>query len=267
MKHNRIRPGRMRVGAAVLGTVIAITTLTGTTATAETSTGTDTNNTLHGTAGNDVLNSQDGIEGDVTCGEGGDDLAIADWADTVDASCERVVRPDITYRDLNQMFSHGVGDRATVVRGLDSLNNQMRVGKINNARRASAFLATVLNESGVRYNALQPGTSPYRGRGFIQLTGDFNYDDAGDFFDENFVAAPDKARRLAWSSKIARWYWYNNRHANGPADRMDMGRISTLIGYAPSATEDRERCEDFKDAMKHLTGHRPADRDVTCLRH
>ena len=83
----------------------------------------------------------------------------------------------------------------------------------------------------------------------MQLTGDFNYRAAGNALGVNLIASPDKARSLAWSAKIARWYWKDNRHANGPADAMDMGRISKLIGYASSEREDRERCEDFKRAI------------------
>ncbi len=226
------------------------------------------NDELYGGAGADELHADDMQKDTVICGDGSNDVAYVDYKDFVGGTCEKKVFHEITHADLVAMFPGKVGAKETVVAGLDSLNAQMRAGEIdNNAKRVSAFLATLANESTMRYNAVQGGTSTYRGRGFIQLTNDFNYEQAGDFFGINLLADPAKAASLAWSAKIARWYWYDNRHANGAADQMDMGRISALIGYAPSTAEDNERCADFKKAMAYLTGTRPADSAVTCLRH
>lgn len=223
--------------------------------------------TVYGGAGADTVRAVDGMVDEVTCGDGTDTVHV-DWRDRVSTDCENLNRTAITYGDLTAMFPGKVAARDVVETGLDSLNGQMEVGRINNARRASAFLATLSNESSMRYNALQAGTSTYRGRGFIQLTGSANYSSAGSHFGEPFLSEPERVRSLAWSAKVARWYWTVARpDTNGAADRMDMGLVSRYIGYAASSTEDRERCEDFKVAMKHLTGERPADADVTCLRH
>ncbi|NHA70103.1 glycoside hydrolase family 19 protein [Phycicoccus flavus] len=223
---------------------------------------------LFGGAGPDTLHADDMRPDTLVCGDGGNDVAYADYKDMVGATCETKIWHEITYEDLTAMFPGKVGPKDTVTTGLSGLNAQMRAGQIDvNAKRVSAFLATLANESTFRYNALQAGTSTYRGRGYIQLTNDFNYRAAGSFFGVDFVRYPDKARSLAWSAKIARWYWYDNRHANGAADAMDMGRVSKFIGYAASRSEDAERCEDFKRAMKYLTGTRPADSQVTCYRH
>lgn len=227
----------------------------------------DGGDTAYGGIGADTIHAMDGMVDEVTCGDGTDTVHV-DWRDRVNTDCENLNRTGITYGDLTAMFPGKVAARDVVETALDSLNAQMEVGRINNARRASAFLATLANESSMRYNALQAGTSTYRGRGFIQLTGSANYSSAGSHFGEPFLAEPDRVRSLAWSAKVARWYWTVARpDTNGAADRMDMGLVSRYIGYAASSAEDRERCEDFKVAMKHLTGVRPADADVTCLRH
>lgn len=223
--------------------------------------------TLYGGAGNDTIHAQDGKVDEVACGDGTDTVHV-DWRDRVATSCENLNRREITYGDLTTMFPGKVASRDVVETGLASLQNQMEVGRINNARRASAFLATIANESTFRYNALQTGTSTYRGRGFIQLTSSANYSSAGSYFGQPFLSEPDRVRSLAWSAKVARWYWTVARpDTNAAADNMDMGLVSRYIGYGASSTEDRERCEDFKRAMQHLTGVRPADADVTCLRH
>jgi len=225
------------------------------------------NDTLNGGDGADTIRAEDGMVDEVNCGAGTDTVFV-DWRDKVSTTCENLNRSTITYGDLTTMFPGKVGPRDVVETGLASLQTQMKVGRINNARRASALLATVANESTFRYNALQAGTSTYRGRGFIQLTSSANYSGAGGYFDQPFIAEPDRVRSLAWSAKVARWYWTVARPGtNAAADNMDMGLVSRYIGYGASTAEDRERCEDFKRAMKHLTGVRPADADVTCLRH
>lgn len=227
----------------------------------------DGRDTVYGGTGNDTIHAIDGMVDEVTCGDGTDTVHV-DWRDRVNTDCENLNRAEITYGDLTTMFPGKVAARDVVETGLASLQSQMKVGNINNARRASAFLATIANESTLRYNALQPGTSTYRGRGFIQLTSSANYSSAGSHFGQPFLSEPDKVRSLAWSAKVARWYWTVARPGtNGAADDMDMGLVSRYIGYGASSAEDRERCEDFKRAMKHLTGVRPADADVTCLRH
>lgn len=223
--------------------------------------------TLYGGPGADTIRAMDGHADKVVCGDGNDTVYV-DWRDTVSTTCENLNRREISYGDLTTMFPGKVASRDVVETGLASLQHQMKVGNINNARRASAFLATIANESTFRYNALQAGTSTYRGRGFIQLTSSANYSGAGSYFGQPFLSEPDKVRSLAWSAKVARWYWTVARpDTNAAADNMDMGLVSRYIGYAASSTEDRERCDDFKRAMAFFTGSRPADGDVTCLRH
>lgn len=169
------------------------------------------------------------------------------------------------YPLLQDMYGTRLGDATTVKAGMSGLSDQMTVGNITTNRRRAAFFATLLNESRFEYDSVQIGaTSTYKGRGFIQLTGYTNYNNAGTHFGVDFVNSPGKINDLAWSAKVARWYWGAN-NINAAADDLDMGRVSRLIGYAPSDTEDLQRCADFKRAMTVLTGSVPTG--VTCLRH
>ncbi len=169
------------------------------------------------------------------------------------------------YTLLHDMYGARLGTTDTVKAGMTGLSDQMTVGSITTNRRRAAFFATLLNESRFEYDSVQVGaTSTYKGRGFIQLTGYTNYSNAGSHFGVDFVNSPGKVNDLAWSAKVGRWYWGVN-NINAAADNLDMGRVSRLIGYAPSDTEDLQRCADFKRAMKVLTGSVPSG--ITCLRH
>jgi putative chitinase len=130
----------------------------------------------------------------------------------------------------------------------------MRKGEINNPARKAAFLATLRNESAFKYNAVEGGSFTYRGRGFIQLTGEFNYRPAGRYLGIDLVGSPSLAATERWSAPIANWYWNENRDINPLADDLDMAAVNIAIGYAPSAAEDAERCVDFKKALKYFNG-------------
>ncbi|MFD3406424.1 glycoside hydrolase family 19 protein [Kribbella sp. NPDC058693] len=103
----------------------------------------------------------------------------------------------------------------------------------------------------------------YGGRGYIQLTGDFNYGPAGQYLGIDLLGNPDLALSLQWSAPIARWYWTVARNINPYADNLDMGRVNAAIGY-PAGAEDQRRCDSFKSALQYLTGSIPAG--VICTR-
>jgi predicted chitinase len=158
----------------------------------------------------------------------------------------------VTLADLTAIYST-IPAADVVAAGLPSLNAEMQAAEINTPARKAAFLATLRNESGFRYNAVEAGsTSPYRGRGFIQLTGSFNYSGAGRYLGVDLINNPEQAASLQWSAKIARWYWTVARSINPMADRLDMAAVNIAIGYAPSAAEDAERCADFKAALRYF---------------
>ncbi|MEU4192259.1 glycoside hydrolase family 19 protein [Kribbella sp. NPDC026611] len=171
---------------------------------------------------------------------------------------------DITLADVQAMFGSRIANPSIVQTGLPSLNQAMRDANINTPYRQAAFLATLVHESRLEYNIREIGdTRLYGGRGYIQLTGDFNYRPAGQYFGIDLIGNPDLALSLQWSAPIARWYWTVARNINPYADNLDMGRVNAAIGY-PAGAEDQRRCDSFKSALQYLTGSVPAG--VICTR-
>ena len=171
---------------------------------------------------------------------------------------------DTTLADVQAMFGSRIANPSLVQTGLPSLNQAMRDANINTARRKAAFLATLVHESRLEYNIREIGdTRLYGGRGYIQLTGDFNYGPAGRYFGIDLLGNPELARSLQWSAPIARWYWTVARNINPYADNLDMGRVNAAIGY-PAGAEDTRRCDSFKNALRYLTGSVPSG--VKCTR-
>ncbi|TDW21532.1 glycoside hydrolase family 19 protein [Kribbella kalugense] len=171
---------------------------------------------------------------------------------------------DITLADVEAMFGTRIANPSIVETGLPSLNQAMRDANINTPYRKAAFLATLVHESRLEYNIREIGdTRLYGGRGYIQLTGDFNYGPAGQYLGIDLLGNPDLALSLQWSAPIARWYWTVARDINPYADNLDMGRVNAAIGY-PAGAEDQRRCDSFKSALNYLTGSIPAG--VICTR-
>lgn len=170
----------------------------------------------------------------------------------------------MTTRDLEAIFGT-LGDRRATEAGLPGLNDEMRRGAINSPARKAAFLATLRHESGFRYNAVQHGQRRYRGRGFIQLTGEFNYRGASEWRNVNLLRRPALAASLKHSAPIARWYWTVARNINPAADALDMAAVNVAIGYPASKAEDTARCQDFARALAYFTNG-PAPRGINCRR-
>ncbi|GAA1800510.1 glycoside hydrolase family 19 protein [Nostocoides veronense] len=200
----------------------------------------------------------------------GTDISLIGSVDTsgwtqklISAAPRNVVCPSggITYDNLVTMFGQSwVGERSTVEAGLPSLQAEMVKGQVNNPARKAAFLATLVSESAMRYNADQGGSFTYRGRGYIQLTNDFNYKDAGSYFGINLLSSPDLAKSLQYSAPIARWYWTVARTTtNTYADNHDMNGVNRNIGFAWNYEEATKRCERFKSAYKFFTGSYPSN--------
>lgn len=176
----------------------------------------------------------------------------------------------ITYADLQGMWG-GAHLRSThrtdVETGLPSLNAAMQKANINTPRRVAAFLTTLAFESMLEYNIDQFGaTSTYHGRGYIQLTGSYNYDAAGKYLGVDLLVHPELAKSLDYSARIATWYWRVARpNCNYYADNLLMGRIDAAIGYPyGDGSADKARCAAFGAALKYLTGSTPAG--INCSR-
>ncbi|HEX8869304.1 MAG TPA: glycoside hydrolase family 19 protein, partial [Lentzea sp.] len=162
----------------------------------------------------------------------------ASGVSAADLTSPTVTAGAVTLQDLRNIYGT-IGEPDTVQQGLESLNAEMVRGGITTPARKAAFLATLRNESGFRYNALENTGDTYQGRGYIQLTHDFNYRPAGDYLGVNLLASPELARSLQYSAPIARWYWTVARSdSNNAADHYDMGLISRYIGYGTGSGED-----------------------------
>jgi putative chitinase len=148
---------------------------------------------------------------------------------------------------------------------LPFLNAAMfRGGAVTPARKA-ALLATIYNESGFRADAVQAGTDAFRGRGFIQLTGQGNYRRAGTDIGFDLINTPGLAANPFVSAAVAGWYWTVARNINLAADRLDMGAVNIAIGYQPSGAEDIERCLAFTHALTWFNGG-VAPAGINCAR-
>jgi predicted chitinase len=160
----------------------------------------------------------------------------------------------VTFEDLDAIFGP-FDDEAAVKTQLPVLNDAMlRSGAVTPARKA-AFLATVHNESNFQADAVERANrSTFRGRGFIQLTGDFNYRAAGSDLGVDLEADPDLAAEPTTSALVAAWYWTVARDINHAADRLDMAAVNIAVGFRPSVREDTERCGDFIRALKWFSG-------------
>jgi putative chitinase len=170
----------------------------------------------------------------------------------------------VTRAELRAMF--GPGAKKAVERAqLQHLSlAMMRAGVVTPARKA-AFLATIYHESAFRADALERGTGRYRGRGFIQLTGEGNYRRAGEDLGIDLVRRPHLARNPLVSAAIAGWYWTRARNINAAADRLDMGAVNIAIGYQPTRVRDRQRCATFERTLKWLSGGK-LPKGVNCQR-
>jgi hypothetical protein len=171
----------------------------------------------------------------------------------------------VTLDELRHVFG-AVADDPKVVEGLAALNAAMLRAGISTPARKAAFLATLRSESAFRYDAVEAGNErPFRGRGFIQLTGEGNYRAAGEFLGLDLVGNPDLAVNELVSPAVAAWYWTVARNINVSADALDMAAVNIAIGFAPSTRRDMVRCSDFLTALRYYSGGQVPD-GVNCER-
>lgn len=78
----------------------------------------------------------------------------------------------------------------------------------------------------------------FRGRGFIQITGKFNYSLISKDFNFDFVKNPDKLKEFPYSCLSAGWFW-NRKNLNFFADLDDIKSITKKINGGYNGLEDR----------------------------
>lgn len=162
----------------------------------------------------------------------------------------------VTVGDIEATIPDKVRDSAKIDEGLPNLNAAMEAAGVNTPERKAAFVATLAYESNVEYDRREDGdTRTYGGRGYIQLTGDFNYGPAGDDLGIDLLGDPDLAMSIDWSPKIATWYWTVARDINPMADNLDMGAVNAAIGYpVGDGSVDRARCDAANRVLAHFGG-------------
>jgi predicted chitinase len=141
-----------------------------------------------------------------------------------------------------------------------AINKAMQEAEINTSQRQAAFIAQIAHETGgfkwlqelgddayfARYDGredlgnTEPGDGPrFHGRGFLQITGRFNYEKAGNALGLDLINDPDQAAKPDVGARIAAWYW-RTRNLNYFADKNDFITITRRINGGLNGLEDRE---------------------------
>jgi len=94
----------------------------------------------------------------------------------------------------------------------------------------------------------------YRGRGFIQLTGRWNYQKLSEYFGEDFVERPDLLLDDIWCSLSAGWFWVygTGTNLNYLADQEDILEITKKINGGVHGLSDR--LNRYNEARAVLAG-------------
>ena len=143
----------------------------------------------------------------------------------------------------------------------EALDSAMQEFSINTPLRQAAFLAQIAHETGGFRWLRELGSAAYlrrydgradlgnieagdgarfRGRGYIQITGRLNYQQAGAALGYALLTQPELAEQPLYAARIASWWW-KNRGLNAVADRGDFLRITKIINGGLSWLSDRER--------------------------
>lgn len=152
---------------------------------------------------------------------------------------------------------------------LSPLNAAMAEFNINTPKRIAAFLSQVLHESGnFRYveeiasgkayeyrkdlgnlhpkaleAAHKKGTTTgrfYKGRGLIQITGFYNYQQCGSALGLDLINDPVQLTDPLLACRSAAWFWATNG-LNELADTGDFKRITRIINGGYNGLADREQ--------------------------
>lgn len=138
-----------------------------------------------------------------------------------------------------------------------NLNAAMAEANINTPQQQAMFIAQLAHESGgFRYmeeiasgaayegradlGNTQPGDGVrYKGRGYIQVTGRYNYTEAGRALGLDLVNNPQLAAQPENAARIAAWYW-TSRDINTAADSGDFVQVTRLINGGTNGLADRQ---------------------------
>ena len=139
----------------------------------------------------------------------------------------------------------------------EPLNNAMNKYSINTVLRKTAFIAQIAHESGsLNYtkeiasgkayegrkdlgNTVDGYGVKYKGRGLIQITGFFNYKEAGKALGVDLVNHPDLLEGAEFASMSAAWWW-SSHGLNELADQEKFSAITKVINGGYNGIGDRE---------------------------
>lgn len=137
------------------------------------------------------------------------------------------------------------------------LNTAMAEANITTPQQQAMFIAQLAHESGgFRYmeeiasgaayegrhdlGNTQPGDGQrYKGRGYIQVTGRYNYAAAGEALGLDLVNNPQLASQPENAARIAAWYW-SDRNINAAANSGDFVQVTRLINGGTNGLADRQ---------------------------
>jgi putative chitinase len=155
------------------------------------------------------------------------------------------------------------------IEALEPLNTTLEKYKIDTRQRIAAFLAQITHESGsFRYveeiasgeayeyrkdlGNLMPaaltaahskGTTTgrfYKGRGWIQITGYYNYKELSKALEVDFVNNPEILCEMPYAALSAGWFW-NTHNCNALADVDRFSAITKVINGGYNGREERLR--------------------------
>jgi predicted chitinase len=99
-------------------------------------------------------------------------------------------------------------------------------------------------------NTIPGDGAKYKGRGYIQLTGKYNYKRAGEALGLDLVNKPELVEKPEVAAKVAVWYW-QNRVANKVDNFKDTKAVTKKINPGLKHLDQRkEKQQAFQVAMK-----------------
>ena len=160
----------------------------------------------------------------------------------------------MTPKEIKSIAIHADDKKIEVYTPL--LNQYMHEYKICGAERESAFLATIIHESGhFRYtreiasgaayegrkdlgNIYKGDGVKFRGRGLIQLTGRSNYERASKALGVDFVSNPQLLEQPRYATQVSCWWWAD-RGLNEIADTGDFRKVTRIVNGGENGWSDR----------------------------
>lgn len=144
---------------------------------------------------------------------------------------------------------------------VESINVTIQDYELSNPVVLAMFLAQVFHESGAFYyvtelasgaayegrkdlgNTQKGDGKRFKGRGFIQITGRYNYTQLSEALGFDFVSSPEELSLLPWCALSAGWYW-NSRNLTKIAEQGDENAfrlITKRINGGYNGYEDRKK--------------------------